>query len=389
MKKWIAVLMLFCFMLPLAGAEEVRVCDAGRLSVDVPEGWNGKVLGESSVALFKGNDILFGAPYLTVSYYPQGEVFFDVKDYYEDVVDLEPFTAAGYEWTGYEFTSAELSGVTAISRGKDGTLYFSMVKGDDFVLSNPDVLSVLESIKVVPEVTGDWFSVGEDGTVTVVLEEKDDFHWDESGTGYYAYDEGIEEPVVEKEAASENGVYTMMLRDSTDGWYTQYFSLGNENAAAGEAFITLTVADGKVTGVSQAKKEIYDEPLVFDFGDSGSLEPASEEDYLGTWFDETSERASMEVTALEDGVYQIAVSWADGASEATEWKMTGRLDAAGDLAYTDGAKTETAYSDNGEIVSENAVYTESDGWFFRTEKGLGWVDSKEETAHEFVFVRGE
>ena len=253
-------------------------------------------------------------------------------------------------------------------------------------LSDPDMQAVLNSIAIVPSMTGDWFSVSEDGVLTVQLDEIEGFHWETAGIAYSSPEEDTPEPEVETEESSENGVYTLTLRDTTDGWFTQYLSLGSETASAGQADITVLVSGRKIIMVTKAEKEIYDEPQEFDFTE---FIPATGEDYVGTWFDETSQRATLEITDLGNDQYEMLLSWGSSASEATEWRMSGALDGVGDLAYAGGTKAHVVYGENGEIVSEEAVYTDGEGWFSVAEGGLVWTDFQEETCADFFFVRGE
>ena len=385
MKTRIIVLLLLCLLVAFtAFAQAETVYDAGRLSVSAAGSWNVSYAEDAAIMLSQG--IPYISPYVSITYFPVGDIFFDAKEWYDNVTDLEPFTTGSYTWTAYDGSSMGMDFTIAIAEVEYGTLYVIMTRNETLTITRDDIQSMLASIQVVPSVTGDWFELSEDGTLTVTLTEPDGFHWQESGYGYYAPEDDSPEPEIELEENCENGVYTLTLKDTTDGWFTQYFYLSSDDAGAGQASITAVVSDGKIGMISKAQMEIYDEPQVYE---SSEYVPATGEDYVGAWFDETSQRATLEITPLEDDQYEILVSWSSSASETTQWRMTGLMDGAGDLAYENGTKVHVTYDESGEATAEETVYTDADGWFSYAGDRLLWIDFTEETACDFSFVRGE
>ena len=60
-------------------------------------------------------------------------------------------------------------------------------------------------------------------------------------------------------------------------------------------------------------------------------------DLSGSWDDEVSKRASMDVVKNEDGSYDITVHWGGSATETAIWTIHGNYDPeAGMLSYDDG-----------------------------------------------------
>lgn len=384
MKKLLALLVILCLAASFAAfGEETKVFDAGRVSVSASESWNVIYPDDSTVLLIKGLVPLL-SPCVSITYYPMGSLFLDAKELYQDVVDLDPVTTGDYVWTGYDCSSMGMAYTNAVANLPSGSLYVSITRKDDLSISNEEVQAILASIQVVPSATADWFTLSEDGVLTVTLPQPEGFAWQTSGSANSPLDDERSDPRVEIiEEKEEDGVYTLSFRDSTDGWYTQFLSLGSETASGGSASITAVVSEGKITMVSKAELEIYDEPQEYD------ITVASPEDYLGNWFDKNSQRATLEITALENGQYQALVSYSSSASETTEWRMTAAVDFGGDLAYKDGTKANMTYNDDGEVISEETVYEDGEGWFTFTGDSLMWTDFKEETAYAFSFVRGE
>ncbi|MBQ8137125.1 MAG: hypothetical protein IJ174_06805 [Clostridia bacterium] len=384
MKKLLCILLVLCFGISLASAEEAKTYDAGRISVVIPDGWTATPMDDISVMICKG--IPFLSPMVTVSYYPLGRIFLDSRELYDSAADLEPFSLGGYDWTAYDVSSMGMDFTNATAETEYGTLVVSVTKKDAVSISDGDVQSILASIQITPFVTGDWFSVSEDGVLTVTLSDMDIYHWSSGGCMYSSPEEDSPEHETEVDEHTEDGVYTLTVKDATDGWYTQFLTLGSEAAAAGEAAVTAVISGGKITAVSDAILEMYDEPKVYDFPE---YSPRTADDYVGAWFDKTSQRATLEITPLEDERFEILLSWSSSASETTEWRMTGAMDGVGDLSYQDGTKANVTYGNNGEKTSEETLYTNGEGWFTYTGEALVWTDFSEEKAYEFYFTRGE
>ncbi len=107
-------------------------------------------------------------------------------------------------------------------------------------------------------------------------------------------------------------------------------------------------------------------------------------DLTGSWMDEVSKRASMDVTRNSDGSYDILVSWGASATEAAIWQIHGQYDEkSGMLSYTDGKYAIHTFDEDGkETLSEE---TTTEGSFLKEDGKLRWKDSK--NADDGLFVR--
>ena len=104
----------------------------------------------------------------------------------------------------------------------------------------------------------------------------------------------------------------------------------------------------------------------------------------GSWQDEVSKKATMDIQAEAEGKCFVQISWANSASETAEWTIFGSYDpVSGMLSYTDGAYAIYTWdaqgngSVSGEETTEGALLKEGDK--------LRWQDSKLEK--DAVFVR--
>ena len=109
-----------------------------------------------------------------------------------------------------------------------------------------------------------------------------------------------------------------------------------------------------------------------------------EMDLSGSWDDEVSQRASMDVTRNEDGSYNIRVHWGGSATETAIWEIHGVYDeTSGMLTYDDGAHSiHTFTDDNQETVSDQET---TKGSFMKEGDKLRWSDSK--NSEDGIFVK--
>lgn len=109
-----------------------------------------------------------------------------------------------------------------------------------------------------------------------------------------------------------------------------------------------------------------------------------EMDLSGSWDDEVSQRASMDVTRNEDGSYNILVHWGGSATETAIWEIHGVYDeTSGMLTYDDGAYSiHTITYDNQETVSDQET---TKGSFMKEGDKLRWSDSK--NSEDGIFVK--
>lgn len=149
----------------------------------------------------------------------------------------------------------------------------------------------------------------------------------------------------------------------------------NENevqALTEEAQETVEQAESEV----QAVEDSIQNEVLSDF--TGKM------DLAGSWQDEISKRATMDVTANEDGSYDIVINWAGSATEKAVWQIHGTYDeVSGMLSYEDGQYSiHTWDENNNETVSEEAV---TKGVLMKEGEKLRWQDSK--NSEDGVFVK--
>ena len=143
-------------------------------------------------------------------------------------------------------------------------------------------------------------------------------------------------------------------------------------ALAEEAQETVEQAESEVHAVEDS---IQNEVLA-DF--TGKMDLAC------SWQDEVSKRATMDVTANEDGSYDIVVNWGGSATEKAVWQIHGTYDeVSGMLSYEDGRYSIHTWDENdNETVSDEEV---TKGAFMKEGEKLRWQDSK--NSEDGVFVK--
>ena len=134
--------------------------------------------------------------------------------------------------------------------------------------------------------------------------------------------------------------------------------------------------------VDEAQKEVEEadaktEEFLEDF--------TGEMDLTGSWQDEVSQRATMDIEKAETGTYHILIHWASGAKEASTWEISGTYDeTSGMLSYENGNYTVHTWDENDkETVSEGEV---TKGALMKEGEKLRWSDSKNEEDGLFVKV---
>lgn len=86
---------------------------------------------------------------ITVFYHGKDEIYISIKDFYENVRDLEPFECGGHLWNGYTCTSFGYP-YTMLEAKDDGCVFQVMIlmKNGEYEISfnDADVRSIIESI---------------------------------------------------------------------------------------------------------------------------------------------------------------------------------------------------------------------------------------------------
>ncbi len=121
-------------------------------------------------------------------------------------------------------------------------------------------------------------------------------------------------------------------------------------------------------------------------------EPAvTARDFVGTWNDLTSKRATMTImSSAEYPYYDVVIHWADSASSAAEWTMKASFDEEnGWLVYESGRMAVVTYDENGTVAGDGK-WDDGKGFFKFVDGGLiHWEDTREDRSTQFSFERAE
>ena len=134
--------------------------------------------------------------------------------------------------------------------------------------------------------------------------------------------------------------------------------------------------------VEEAQKEVEEADVK---KDEFLADFTGEMDLTGSWQDEVSQRATMDVEKAETGTYHILIHWASGAKEASTWEISGTYDeTSGMLSYENGNYTVHTWDENDkETISDEEV---TKGTLMKEGDKLRWSDSKIEEDGLFVKV---
>ena len=97
----------------------------------------------------------------------------------------------------------------------------------------------------------------------------------------------------------------------------------------------------------------------------------------GSWLDEVSQRANLDVVMYTDGSYDMTVYWGNSATETAVWEIAGYFQEGAVLPYEDGYYTVRSYDENGnETITQEATTQGSFTW--QEDGKLRWHDSQVE-----------
>lgn len=131
----------------------------GIMSVVIPQGWNcfygidseGNK-SEKKLHVFKGAETefdVFSRAGLTICFYGKEDIFITIREFYDNVQDIEPFELGEHRWTGYTCTSFGYH-YTMLTSFRDGVVFYVMLltKNGEYKISleDADVKTILESI---------------------------------------------------------------------------------------------------------------------------------------------------------------------------------------------------------------------------------------------------
>lgn len=113
------------------------------------------------------------------------------------------------------------------------------------------------------------------------------------------------------------------------------------------------------------------------------------ENFVGSYYDSYSQRASLDITANDDETLHLLVSWGSSASETDQWKMNATYTPDGALYYTDGVHSRIVFPDDPNAKEEITVIEENQiGSFTVFDDGqIAWMGATDEDCKECVFEK--
>ena len=153
---------------------------------------------------------------------------------------------------------------------------------------------------------------------------------------------------------------------------------GNNKEKEPEAVVeAVDQAENEAETIVEEAEEQVDEVLQ-DF--------TGEMDLAGSWEDEISQRAGMDIVRNDDGSYDIRVHWGGSATETAIWEIHGTYDeVSGMLSYEDGRYSILTLDENkNETISGEE---KTSGTFMKEGDKLRWKDSKNSDDGLFVKVQ--
>ena len=114
------------------------------------------------------------------------------------------------------------------------------------------------------------------------------------------------------------------------------------------------------------------------------------EDFVleGSWSDESSGRAAMDITKGKgEDEYEVLITWANGAAEKVSWKFSGTFDREGGfLSYEDCVKTTITFDENDNDTAKTE-YENGKGAISYLDGKLRWEDKQEDAGKDCNFVK--
>jgi len=176
-----------------------------------------------------------------------------------------------------------------------------------------------------------------------------------------------------------------------------------QESAAGEGDQTGAVQETEAEATEEVKEEVEDAALAGtdllagaeNAGDAASDAIAMQADILadytgeidlnGSWQDEVSQRATMDIEQAGTGTCHILIHWAGSAKEAAIWEISGTYDeTAGMISYENGNYSVHTWDDNDEETISGLDVTK--GALMKEGEKIRWSDSKNEDDCVFIKV---
>ena len=114
-------------------------------------------------------------------------------------------------------------------------------------------------------------------------------------------------------------------------------------------------------------------------------------DFIGSYGDETSQRASMMIYPGEYPAYRVEIRWGSSYDSAGVWIMNAVFSEENcSLEYTGGEMAEETYNEDGTVNLREVQWDDAEGRFYFGEDGvLLWEDSREDRSADMRFNRYE
>ena len=119
-----------------------------------------------------------------------------------------------------------------------------------------------------------------------------------------------------------------------------------------------------------------------------SVRPPKDFVLEGSWSDENSQRAVMDITKGKgEDEYEVLISWANGAAEKISWQFSGTFDREGGfLSYEDCVKTVHTFDEN-DNETTMTEYENGKGAISYLDGKLRWEDKQENIGEDCRFVK--
>ena len=184
--------------------------------------------------------------------------------------------------------------------------------------------------------------------------------------------------------------YTNCVR--TDRVYGEDGSISSENVAYenGTGRILFSATDYSLTweddqeNVAEGMTFLGGLPETEDEPNDPAIDEAMDaQRFVGIW---ESDRVTIEISPNPDEGYRCLVSWGSSATENTAWKYQCYLDGEALYSYKNGTKTNMVWGDDGEMVSNEVVFSDGAARFEINEDGqLLWHEFKEDAGEGMTF----
>ena len=149
---------------------------------------------------------------------------------------------------------------------------------------------------------------------------------------------------------------------------------------------------GQESSEAVDQDDAWDEPIDIEYEEDGTEETeevAGEEaeisPFVGEWL---CDNASIYIDE-GDGAFDIYIMWDISETETDIWEYKCTLDPQTGALTGEGKKSHEVIDEEGEIVSNEEIYTDGSATFALEDDALIWTDAKEDIAQGMRFERGE